>query len=697
MAEALDSAFDAFVSARLVSWINGRVGEAQWDRNLLNGPELDHEVSPGVIVDAQGRWYRPEFTISANDAAFSFAVRQENRVEEDGDPFNRATLTLTLSAYAPDGIPADGQISALVPGLDLAANLTVPTIAPDGSTVQNRVHGTVSGGEHAFTVTFDLKGAEVIATYVNLTHRDPNSSGGLMLTLIASHLAIQPAVMWPAHIAIPAPAPLPNLSMDLPGPTFAGFQLSVSGPEGGLFGGGPPSLPSPFGMVPTSLRYFPVIARYDRTVEVGLSYFTDEYRSRFTITRDGMTRPIIDANDLSQFAGPRSEYRELTSLGPVSAKYPTLSRLYFGQVSGTVVAIPAAYGIQRRSTGLAASCDTIVDAAGITGSRFHFTFDIAPMVDPVELARLGVDIRDIPEAAGRTLRAVLPSGLDPRYASTLDGFPAAVAGFADGAGSTVQVGVEIADDRTVPATTLVNQFLHQLGANTPAPLFGNLALRLDDLFAQPVQSRLTLNLHQTADGDELFVLDSEGGTPEVVLRNDSPLDLALQRLAVVTGNNISVSSLNGQPLGKGETLTVAAETSNATGIAVSRSLSVPSPVPKATMLDYVAFHTVAVQQIQHPLTINATATDFAGGGITAIRIQMALTAHPGVAVPVLTLSADHQIDFVHVLIPIESVFSGLRTTVVLTISSAAGERAVSLVHDFMDEPILVLTDAKIAQ
>lgn len=697
MADVVDAAFDVFVSSRLVSWINGRIGDGQSSPDGLNGPQLDCEVVPGVIVDSRGRWFRPEFGTVSHDAAFNFAARQTTEVDEDGDPFNRATLTLTLAANPPTSLPADGAATTPVPDLDLAVNLTVPTVAADGTTVTNRVHGAVVANpdSNTFNATFELKGAEVIATYVHLTQRDPQVPGGVVFQFIASHAAVQPASFWPARIELPVAVPGGDFAIDLPGQSFNGIQFKLVGPEGQAFGT-IPEFPSPFGQIPTSVRFLPIIARYDRALELGQTFHTDEYRARFTITRDGMTRPIIDANDLSEFAGPRSEYRELTSLGTVSAKYPSLRRLYFGQVSGTVVAVPATYGIQRTSKGLAASCDAIVDAGSITGSRFHFTFQVAPMADPVDLTQLAADVAGIPEAAGRTLHVSLPAGLDSRNPSTLDGFPAARTDFADSSGTAVQVSVDIADDQAIPSTALVNQFLNQLGAGTPAPLFGNLAVRLDDLFAQPVNTTLTLNLHQTADGDELTAAPAAGGSSEVEITNDGPFGLTLHRLSILNGTTMTVSDLGGQPLASGQALAVPGNATAATALAVSRRLPVPSPVPKADMLTYVDVNTTAVDQIQHSLNVNATAVNFAAGGIAAIEVQFTLTAHPTIAVPALTLSSQHAVDFVHVLIPVVAALAGLQTTVVLAITTTGEPRDVTLTHDFINQPILVLTDAVIA-
>jgi hypothetical protein len=114
------------------------------------------------------------------------------------------------------------------------------------------------------------------------------------------------------------------------------------------------------------------------------------------------------------------------------------------------------------------------------------------------------------------------------------------------------------------------------------------------------------------------------------------------------------------------------------------------------MLKYVAFHTHTVQQVQHPLTVNAAGLNFGAAGITAIDVQITMTANPGTPVPAMTLSPSHPIDFVHVLVPIDSAVTGLAGTVALTLTTTAGQRTVAVSHDFVDEPILIITQAMIA-
>jgi hypothetical protein len=379
-------------------------------------------------------------------------------------------------------------------------------------------------------------------------------------------------------------------------------------------------------------------------------------------------------------------------LGDVQARFPSVRRLYLGQVSGTVVALPVAYGIVHGADGVAATCDALVDpASDLTGSRFHFTFTLAPDVDPIDLAGLTAALPGLPEAAGRALRLTLPDGLDPRHSSTLDGFPAATATFGDGlAPHTVQVSVDIADDHATPAISSVNLFLAELAASGQPPLSANLAVRLDDLFPQPVQTPATLNLHRTTESDDLTVAITPGSPPTAT--NRGPVDLILHRAAVLP--ELTVTSLGDKVLGAGQTVSLPVDAAGALSVAVARSLSIPTPIPKPTVLALVTFHTQTVQQVQHPLTVQA-ALSFTAAAVTSIDVVFQLTEAPTLTVPTLTLTAAHTIDFVHVLVPVDAAVTGLDTTVTLTLNGLNGSRPVTLHHDFVDEPILTITTTTI--
>ncbi|MFD7993407.1 hypothetical protein [Streptomyces mexicanus] len=679
-------------------WLVGRSGEhvdsvvneersAELPAGLPEMPRLESGIFPDSVgPTADGVWYLPEFVLFDDefdeDPEFSFAAEQNGEVAEDGGPFNRAVLTVAMDAVVPDHLTAFEGETALhqVPDLDPGVELIVPITESGGSVREVKVAGTTDiAGEIGFIATFELTGSLVEAAYVHLTR-----SGKLRLEFTPTYSGYQTTLVTE-----------PDTGFPVHGPIFDGFQFEVFG-DGGNTAGAPiePLLLDRLGRY----VFFPSTARFHRSLPLGLTFNTDTYRSRFTITAEGMTRPIIDVNDLNSFAGQRSEYRELTTLGNVSAKYPSLRRIFFGQVSGTVIAVPAAYGILVTAQGVLASCDSIVDEspASFSGCRFHFTFTLAPMADPIDLARLRSDILDVPEAVGRTLRVALPGGLDSRTPSTLEGFPAGQAAFADGDGNTVQVGVDIADDGPTPATTIVNLFLQQLAATGPPPLFGTIAVRLDDVLPDPVRTSVLLNVRRTAHSDDLATTPRPGPPPSTEAVNQGPLDLKLDRCADVREGEAPdpIVSLGGLVLGARQTTTLMGVGAG-TEVAVPRGLVVAAPLPKATMLKFLAFHTHTVQEVQHPLTVNAAGLNFAAEGVVTIKVDITLVAHPGDSVPSFTLSPSHTVDFVHVSLPVDSAVTGLDSMVVLTVTTTSGTRTVSVPHDFVDDPVLVVTSSTI--
>ncbi|HZR53415.1 MAG TPA: hypothetical protein VFB06_28410 [Streptosporangiaceae bacterium] len=688
---AFNVAFDEFVGSRAAPWIACRIGEgvdaifhtdqgndanAQFDvpAGAPPLPRLDVAFADGEQEDQVNAttWYIPRFALlpqtGVEDPGFQFAVTQKaGEVTPQGRPVNQATLTLTLAGLA----PGPGKTMSPAPDLHPIVTLSVP-VTEGGTVVPHTVTGTVTDQpDDQRLVTFSLPEDLVEATYEHLT-----DLGGASLSVTVNYNGLQLVRGFEPDTGFPH------------GPTFNGFEFTVFGD-----GQNAASVPASIGW----FRFIPVSVMFPVTsppepLPLGLQFYTDSYRSRFTITtKDGVTRPIIDQNDLTGFATARSEFRELTSLGDVQSRFPTVRRLYLGQITGTVVALPAAYAIVHGAEGVAAACDALVDpSSNLTGSRFHFTFMLAPAVDPIDLADLAAALPTIPEATGRTLRLTLPDGLDTRNPSSLSGFPAATATFSDGlAPHTVQVSVDIADDHTTPALTSVNQFLSELCAAGPPPLSANLAVRLDDQFPEPVQAPGPLNLHRSAESDDLTVSVTPGSPPTAT--NRGPLDLVLHRAAALP--QLAVTSLGDQILGAGQTVTL--PVAAATSVVVARSLAVPATIPKETVRTLVTFRTETVQQVQHPLTVQA-AFDFAAAGVTSVEVAFRLTGLPALTIPDLTLTAAHTVDFVHVLIPVDSVLTGLDTAVTLNLTGPGGTRSVTVHNDFIDDPILTLTATTLA-
>jgi hypothetical protein len=694
--------------------------------------------------DANLRWYLPAIAlVDGPDPGFAFDAVQAG--VGAGTPFNQARLTIDLRPLDPADLAAARAANPAatfrpVP-FSLAATLTLPYTADDGTPQTTTATGQIlPQPDGTLRATFDLLGPAVIIAYQNLT-----DVGGATITLLLTYDAwqrIRRIIRRPIDLVDRLAVLDPSRPLDLRESAGAAHPSAIVRPRAALLrlrpvdgnGPGPNDSPAPHpqpdptisGGTPTPTPtpgpvellpidagpfmppggwdvevvdyYVPTAGQDTQTVPLGLTYHTDAYRPRYTISAGGTKRAIIDVSDLAQFTTPRSEYRELTSLGDVQGRYPSFRRLYLGQVSGTVVAIPTSYGILRSSAGTAALCEAAVDPspASVTGCRFQFTFTVAPEVDPIDLAQLALDLPNIPEAAGRSLQLALPSGLDPRTPATLEGFAAATAVFSDGVDPhTLLVNVTIADDRATPAITNVNLFLDQLMTRVSTPVFGTVAVRLDDLYPQPVQTTVLLNLRATADADDVAVTISDGAPPTAVVTNHAPFDLQLLRSAVLAQSVLAVSSLGGTILASGQTAILPGDVTGAVAVLVDRTLALPTPLPKAALFGYVRFHTQTVQQVQHPLTVDANAVNLASAGITQLDIHFAVTNLPALTVPAITLTPAHAVDFVHVLIPVDAVLTGLTTSVTILVSTASGQRQVTITHDFLEDPILTLTSAQL--
>ncbi|MEN4478744.1 hypothetical protein [Mycolicibacterium cosmeticum] len=710
--DPIDAAFDSLIAQGSAPWLVKRTGPHIIHRLGMDQPELINDTLPDGsmrlprldgtnipgLVDNRGIacWYLPELRLLADefeDVGFHFAATQTDQVTAENKPFNTAEMTFSFTRAMPLNIvelPDDAFIGVgdrqEVPDLTVTAVLALPITAQDGTTTDRILQCTVSDAASGnFFVTLHLTGDDVERAYVHFTR-----GGAAQLRVTATYSAYQNVVFPdPTFVLInddtaieALPAPPPQVEVD--GVTFLliGDGEHDSSPEAAAAPQVPPHL----------IRYFPVTAQIHRTIAVGKAFNTDTYRSRFTITAGDMTRPIIDTDDLTDFASARSEFRELTTLGDVQDRYPSLRRLFFGQVSGTVIAVPAAYGIVSGAKGVAARCDAIVDPSAITGCRFDFTFTLAPLVDPVDMAQLRADLTTVPEAAARTLQLTLPSGLDVRRSSTLDGFASGSAAFTDGIEPhTVAASVEITDTDTTPATTNVNLFLHQLATDGPTPLFGNLFIRVDDLLPQPVVAQAALNLRRTACSDELTATIAADPTPRASATNHGPFDLVMTRFAITGAAALRITALPDQVLSSGQSAILTTAVDDADSVEVSRTLALPSPLPKKQLLDLVAINTQVVDKLQHPLTVNATAVNFDADTITSIAIHFALTALPGLPIPTITLRPAHRVDFVHVAVPVTSAVTGLECTVSMTITDANGDTPVSLTHDFVTDPILIVT------
>jgi hypothetical protein len=664
--------------------------------------------------DPNLRWYLPGFMLAAPDPAFSFAATQTS-VDQSGNPFNQAVLTLSVQVHDPADVQ---QARAGHPGLrfqqipldNLTASLNLPYKDAAGADATAAIAGQFTQQQDGtlLLVFNGLFGPAVIQAYQQLT-----SLGQATVTLQLNYTVWQHVIRWiwregqivrrqqALVVANPVTAAHPVRFEPLQ-PTHLVSQARSAeladrlrpvgnGGDGGgrplPNGNGGDGPPGRGGRQPEELR-FTTTETFASTLQLGSAFTADRYRARYTVTPAGAaTRPIIDVNDLRDFNVTRSEFRELTTLGDVQNRYPSFARLYYGQVTGTVIAVPVRYGIVCSSRGCAARLDAVVDPAGLSGSRFHLTFVLAPIVDPIDFARLAHDLASVPEAQNRGLTLRLPDGLDSRGPATLSGFAAASVSYANGQDEgTLLLAVDIADSGTTPAVVNINLFLTQL--TTPGPtLFGQIGVRLDDIYT-PAVSSVILNLSSTSNTDDILV--TLAGNPALpVATNRAPFDLHLTAFANVAAEVTEIDI--DETLPSAQSFNLPGGDSAAQSIAVRRTIPVPEPFPRQALFSYVEIHAEDVQTIRHALIVNATAVNFTARQITQADIQFTLNDLPTIPVGSLTLTPSHRVDQVIVNIPLTSAITALNTTLTVTVTGADGsQRHLELTNDFIANPIYLI-------
>jgi hypothetical protein len=615
----------------------------------ISDPEVELNTGNPSLL-----WYVPDLMLAPDpDPLFAFDVRQET-ADGKGHPFNTATLTFTvcrtMDPFTKAGLDErfpDARVEEVFPIVVTEPMLVLGYADSDGSFQYAGVPGSATATADGWKLTFKLVGDQVILAFTEL------KTTGIFTPMVGTFL-------------------------------YNREEVAISDEEGTISY-----------HPPQTTRHW---AYHQLGVLIGTKFAASAYRSLYTVTSGGTTRAIVNTQDLERFDVVQSEYQELTALGDVASRYPSLRALYIGLVSGTVVAVPAAYGIQRTPLRCAASCDALVDSGSAlsTGCRFHLTFNITPVVDPGDLVRLSTDLQTAPTLPRGDLKIVLPSDLDRRTAPTFASPFVNAATFAVGTEPhTFILAADIVDD-AMPAVVKVNAFLKELSAAGPPPLIGQLAIRLDDAHTTPVMTSLILDLHTTG-GDQELVIDTT--QPQLIsIHNVAPYDLQLTNYTSHTVEGFLTTPLD-QILTGGATTTITVPDGEQV-LTVHRGLSLPDPMPPALLPHYVTFRTTDVQRIHHLLGVNATAVLGASADRTITALSVTITLHdaPEVLVPTLALDPTRPVDRATVDIPVQSALTGLDAAVTIAARLGAGAepRQISLTHDFLSSPILVLTPTQLA-
>ena len=700
-------------------------------------------------------WYLPSFALADDpDAAFHFAATQTG-TDANGNAFNRATLTLGLKKSAPPDVQvAQTQNPSAtfreIPFTQFSATLSTTFLDANGTSQQNIYTGTLSSqADGSLQLTFDnMLGTAVIIAYENIT-RDGNAQ----ITLSASYVVwlvryyprpgggppiwtlrqayLDEALVTQATQGTHVPASATSVEAQVheaghiqPGmseatsthpqleehisPTIASSLTPVE--SSSIHIATNPILRPPIERWPPIGGFIPTYTQSSEQMNVALplaqKYASGAYKQDFTVAEGANgqnVRPIISVDDLKGYDVRQSEYTEFLAFGDISSKYPSFSRLYTGVLSQTIIVVPAHYGIVRSATGCAAVCQALVDSSpsSVSGSRFQFSFLLAPVISPIDLLQLSQDINKYPGL--KDYRLQLPSQLDSSViASLVTPFKSSCTYTSGTLPHTFSFAVAIQDDPTgLPAVASANLFIKQLSASVEPYLSGSFGIELDDYYTPSVETNAVLNFSMTGATDELsFTIDETSQT--IVLVNHSPLDVSLSRYAFYTSGNLTVTPFQ-------QTLTAASSVSlplpaNHTDptflVVVDATLALESPLTKQDLGRYLAFQTQDVQSVQYDLGVNASNIDFRARSINQIVAQIRFTdpALANIAVPAFTLSADLLATSARVVIPIEYAISSLVATIECTVNLIDAQQApvsFTLTNDFIDHAIFVLLNTSL--
>lgn len=653
------------------------------------------------------KWYLPKYGLATDpDQFFSFAASQSG-IDGSGSPFNKGMFTMALQKSIPDDVQV---LKAANPGfqfqeivlLNPVASLSTTFVdSATGQNNQNHYDGKVTvtpGGD--LQLTFDnIIGPGLIILYDNLQQKGAGISvsfrydawiqtGFKRVFVISPHtlttLPEHPVMMRPLapqliHSSVMMQRFTPQVDRTIPVNTVP--ATSTTGAD--------------------TFQRTSMVVSFQLLLDN--KYNVNAYSLKFTISSGGAAaRPIINENDLIGFNLKQSEFKELTIFGDIRQKYPSMSRLYIGSLSRTIIIIPVMYSMVRSIDGLSALCQALLDSASGNDSscKFEFTLTLAPDVSPIEFLQLSQDISKIQEIQGYSLMLpnYLKEGTSPKL---LSAFQSSTQGSNTADQHFFALGIEIKDQiNDSPAVASANILLGQLCQNQDPYLLATLSLKLDDNFHDPVEANAILNFHKSTGTDDLaFSVDNDSKT--INFLNNSPFDLVINRYAVVDGNNLNILPAN-LSLKSGQSVSVPlTSTSGTLNVIADSEIDAPGVVSKGDIVNkFMAFQTQDVQSTKFNFGINAASLDFDTPGISQIDVLITVTGLPNLSIPQFSLVKLHTVDSAFALIPIQNAITSLQANVLLTIhhiDTSKADIAVNLQHQFIDMPILILQNQDISQ
>jgi hypothetical protein len=652
--------------------------------------------------DANLHWYLPDFRLADDvDAGFAFVASQSGQ-SQGGSPFNKARFTLHLRKFQPDDVAqfAQSNPDAKLQEISLAEmSAQLSTSYKDETTGQEQQKtfaATIEDkGNGDFLLTVDpLLGPTVILVYQDLTR-----FGTTVINMSASYQAwSQPGAMYllarkePMVESTSAPAAMSMRSLSAP-TKAAPVTSHVFAAQSFI----KKNMPSGIGQRSGGDTLVQTSQAWAKQLPIGLKYEQDGYQLKYTVSTDTVINHVIrDDNDLRDFSLSQSEFTELKAID--LSQYPTLSKLYMGVLSRTIVMVPKRYSVLRGRTGCAALCVAVVDSSSASGSRcrFEFDFTIAPEVSRIEAYKIQQEIKSRQELKDYKLKLPdfqqtdPPSTLETQFKSDIHIDQGALP-------QTFAVTVSIQDqDVQTPAVANANAFIMRLSSSTGADLIGTLNIKLDDGYPQPVLSTIDLNFARTAGSDHEIDIQIVEESSQIKLTNQLPLDLQISSYGLIKGAAITEVPANAVlPANGSLTIPLPADHADLT-LAIDAQLLIPQPMAKSDVAKFLDIRTADVQETQYVVAVNGSGIDY--NKVDSVEANITFSNLPNVAARTLELSKNVHADSTHIVIPLENAVFSLPGTVNLLVrfvDTSASNLSFTLQNDFAAEPVLIVLQSDI--
>ncbi|WP_156797103.1 hypothetical protein [Nitrosomonas sp. Is79A3] len=657
------------VSARTLRFDESRIALRAVNRDMIPA-DVPHPSTPPLdvphIAEQTGnlfsvpsqlgqKWYLPSFSlIDDPDLAFGFAASQTAEIEQaTGNPFNKCRFTMTIKKIIPSDAIAwsaenpKGNLRE-VPLQNLMGDIVIQMVNQQGISESFACSATLTpndDGTYLFAVD-NIFGIRVISLYQGL--------------IAGSSVRCRVSASYQAWGRIPQSHISSNMAM--------------------------------LGTIPIP---------YSISLDINRKYEADLYRLKYTIASISTPHVIINAEDLRNFNAHQTEFVEFRTLGDVSARYPSISKLYLGVVSRTILVIPSRYVILRESDSCAAVCNALVDSSpGLNaGCKFQFSFTLIPDVSSIDLLLLINEINDQSELELHNLTFHLPRSFKLESESELVTPFLTSFHFVNEATDLhgVTLSTEIREQvGGTPAVANANMFIAQLRITHEPFLTGMLGIRLDDAFPIPIEVPVLLNFTNTqTNGSAGMALRVDEANQKAILENGSSFDLFVTRIALLTPQNVSVVPVGEVIPAKGIFAMDLPADHKELGLLCDCELQIADNLTKTDLFKFVQFQTVDVQNVQYLFSVNATKVNFVTMGIDRIDILITLLNAQDVAITPMVLHKDRPFDSTKILLPLEQAMTELSSMLIAKLNfldSTKPPVQLTLQNDFSQHPIFLLDD-----